>query len=552
MSGVNYSFVNNGENLISYSTYNASTWSKIETTGTGTLTTGITAPDGTASAVRITFNNNGNILLRVTIPAFTPNGTDTYTTSFYVRLISGTGAVSTDLADGNPSLDYSSQLVTNQWIRISASGVPTATSKTFVDLISDTNTNYVLDYWGAQLEKKPVAGAYTATNGSTITNDGLTYYFDDVFVPAEIFRKPALWSWGRNNVGQLGTNNIISRSTPVTTILGGTNWKTVACGSQTSMALKVDGTLWLWGDNSAGQLGTNNTTSTSTPVTTILGGSNWEKIDGGSSHSAAIKTDGTLWTWGFNNNGQLGNNDAPTNKNSPITTFLGGSNWKSVACGSIHTAAIKTDGTLWTWGSANNGRLGNNDSSLAVVTPVTTFAGGTDWKSVSVGNHTVTIKMDGTLWVWGSNSDGQLGINNTTQRLTPVTTILGGTNWKTVACGSNFTTSIKNDGTLWLWGRNDFGQLGINNTISRSTPVTTILGGTNWKSVACGGYYVMATKTDGSLWTWGKNSYGQLGDNTLVSRSTPVTTLLGGNNWKSISFGSASEFALAIEYEPDP
>jgi hypothetical protein len=159
----------NRENLVSYSTYNASTWSKIETTGTGTLTTGIDAPDGSTNAIRITFNNNGNILLRVTFPAFTPNGTDTYTTSFYVRKISGTGNVSTDLSDGNPGGDYSSRLITNQWVRITTSAVPTATSKSFIDLISDTNTNYVLDFWGLQVEKSTSVTNYTATNGSTIS-----------------------------------------------------------------------------------------------------------------------------------------------------------------------------------------------------------------------------------------------------------------------------------------------------------------------------------------------------------------------------------------------
>ena len=160
---------NSRENLVSYSTYNASTWSKIETTGTGTLTTGIDAPDGSTNAIRITFNNNGNILLRVTFPAFTPNGTDTYTTSFYVRKISGTGNVSTDLSDGNPGGDYSSRLITNQWVRITTSAVPTATSKSFIDLISDTNTNYVLDFWGLQVEKSTSVTNYTATNGSTIS-----------------------------------------------------------------------------------------------------------------------------------------------------------------------------------------------------------------------------------------------------------------------------------------------------------------------------------------------------------------------------------------------
>lgn len=162
------SYNNSGENLVSYSTYNASAWSN-PLGATGTITTGIGAPDGTNTAIRYTFSNTGNAILRVAIPAFTPNGTDTYTISFYVRKISGTGSLSTDLTDGNPSKSYNSELITNEWVRIVTSGIPTATSKTFIDLISDTNTNYVLDFWGVQLEKKSTASNYTPTSGSTVT-----------------------------------------------------------------------------------------------------------------------------------------------------------------------------------------------------------------------------------------------------------------------------------------------------------------------------------------------------------------------------------------------
>jgi hypothetical protein len=156
------------ENLVSYSTYNTATWVNIFPAG-ATLTTGIDAPDGTTTAVRFTCNNTTNALLRVNIPSLTPNGTDTYITSFYVRKISGTGSAFTDLGDGNPSADYSSQLVTNQWVRVTVSGVPTATAKTFLDLFSDNNTNYVLDFWGVQLEKSSLVTDYTPTSGTAIS-----------------------------------------------------------------------------------------------------------------------------------------------------------------------------------------------------------------------------------------------------------------------------------------------------------------------------------------------------------------------------------------------
>ena len=161
-----------------------------------------------------------------------------------------------------------------------------------------------------------------------------------------------------------------------------------------------------WGYNEFGQLGTNNNINRSTPVTTFAGGTTWKSVACGRLHTAAIKTDGTLWTWGFGGEGPLGNN-ASTTRSTPVTTFAGGTNWKQVACGYIHTAAIKTDGSLWVWGRNNDvPRLGTNNSTSRNF-PVTTFAGGNDWKSVACGYyHTAAIKTDGSLWVWGGNLAG--------------------------------------------------------------------------------------------------------------------------------------------------
>jgi alpha-tubulin suppressor-like RCC1 family protein len=357
---------------------------------------------------------------------------------------------------------------------------------------------------------------------------------------------PELWVWGSGGFGQLGGNTITNITTPVTTFAGGANWKQVACGTVHTAAIKTDGTLWGWGRNTSGELGDNTQINRSTPVTTFAGGTNWKQVAGGGSHTAAIKTDGTLWTWGDGANGNLGDNNAanrftpPHVRLTPITTFAGGTNWKQVACGFSNTAAIKTDGTLWNWGA---GSLGINNTSSPICTPVTTFAGGTNWKQVSINNHTAAIKTDGTLWTWGQNNSGELGVNDAINRLTPVTTFAGGTNWKQAACGGFFqTAAIKTDGTLWTWGINSFGILGNNKNINidglyTSTPVTTFAGGTNWKQVACGSFHTVAIKTDGTLWTWGSNSGGQLGDNTTTNRSTPVTTFAGGTNWKQVSGG---------------
>ena len=172
-----------------------------------------------------------------------------------------------------------------------------------------------------------------------------------------------------------------------------------------------------------------------------------------------------------------------------------------------------------------------------------TVSSGTNWKQVSAGDyHTGAIKTDGTLWMWGYNFNGELGTNDTSSRSSPIQTVAGGTNWKQVSCGgvSGHTGAIKTDGTLWLWGGNNNGQLGTNDTITRSSPIQTVSAGTNWKQVECGGeYFTGAIKTDGTLWMWGAGGFGQLGTNITSSFSSPVQSVAGSANWKQVSAGQS-------------
>jgi len=375
--------------------------------------------------------------------------------------------------------------------------------------------------------------------------NGVDYSFDDIFVPADLFRDGNLFTWGS---GALGNGVSADRSTPVTTSAGGANWKQVSAGTAVA-AIKTDGTLWTWGDAGAGRLGNAVITGNRlTPVTTFAGGNNWKQVSCGYQYTAAIKTDGTLWTWGNGALGRLGN-AVTTNRSTPVTTFAGGNNWKQVSCGNQHTAAIKTDGTLWTWGGGEFGSLGNAVTTNR-STPVTTFAGGTNWKEVSAGraatsSYVAAIKTDGTLWTWGYGGQGKLGINSSPASVsTPVTTFSGGTNWKQVSCGYRHTAAIKTDGTLWTWGSPSSGVLGnaVDSFSPQQVPITTFSGGTNWKQVSAGKNHTAAIKTDGTLWTWGGAQFasgfnvGQLGNGiTTGSRSTPVTTFAGGTNWKQVS-----------------
>ena len=379
------------------------------------------------------------------------------------------------------------------------------------------------------------------------------YDYEEWIVEDAVNPGGRLWMTGGNNGGQLGDDTTTSRSSPVQTVSAGTNWKTVCAGkgyNGISAGIKTDGTLWLWGSNSYGSIGDNTTTSRSSPVQTVSAGTNWKQVASGAGHVGAVKTDGTLWMWGRNYNGTLGNNDGYTNESSPVQTVSAGSNWKLVACGEYHTAAIKTDGTLWLWGVNAYGRLGDNtrdDKS----SPVQTVSAGTNWKQVAGGGqHTAAVKTDGTLWCWGRNTQGQLGDNTSDSKSSPVQTVAGGTNWKQVACGERyggFTVAVKTDGTLWSWGSNSNGQLGDNTTTDRSSPVQTASAGTNWKLVACGNYHTAAVKTDGTLWAWGQNYSGHFGDGTTTGRSSPVQILSPARTyWSIVSCGKDTTGAISL------
>lgn len=386
---------------------------------------------------------------------------------------------------------------------------------------------------------------YVQDTKTWVFSNGLTWAFNTI-AGVEAYK---VFTWGRNAVGQLGDGTTTSRSSPGTIAGGGGTWNQVTIGGNSAAAIKTDGTLWTWGSNGTGQLGDGNATtiSRSSPGTPAGGGTTWSKTSGGTNFFAAIKTDGTLWTWGYNAYGMLGTGNV-TDRSSPGTTAGGGSTWSQLSCGLSWVGGVKTDGTLWMWGRNNQGQLGDATVSFTSVTsPITTAGGGNTWSLVScglapsaTGAASAGIKTDGTLWTWGNNDNGMLGDGTLTLRSSPVTTAGGGNTWSQVSVGTDHMVGLKTDGTLWVWGRGRFGQLGTGSSGTfyyETSPRSTAGGGTNWSQVSAGQLYSAAVKTDGTLWTWGVNGYGQLGDGTQNNRLSPGTTAGGGTTWYQVSAG---------------
>ena len=317
-----------------------------------------------------------------------------------------------------------------------------------------------------------------------------------------------LWGWGYNNNGLLGVANNNTYIVTQQQVGTDSDWKTIGGGQTHTLAVKTDGTLWSWGNNDYGQLGDGSSVSVATPVR-IGSDTNWVSVAAGSIFSVGLKNNGSLWAWGYNGYGQLGDGSG-VSQISPVQVGSA-SDWASVAVGSDHVLAVKTDGTLWSWGANYYGQLGNG-SITGQSTPLQ-IGSDTTWQGVAAGSyHSLALKKDGSLWAWGYNSNGQLGDGTTTNGMAPVR-IGSDLNWKRIACGSFHSMAVKNNGTLWAWGDNSNGQLGNGTYIQNNTPVW-IGDEFVWADVTAGYYHSLGIKSNGSLWSWGYNYYGQLGNGT--------------------------------------
>jgi len=347
------------------------------------------------------------------------------------------------------------------------------------------------------------------------------------------------WFWGKQESGSWGINigGTIYRSSPVQ--LPGTTWQTEFYNnhnaSWTNVMTKTDGTLWSWGGKSGyGELGLNEqgpSVRYSSPVQ-IGSDTDW-KLGGTMREGAfAIKTDGTLWTWGDARFGALGQNSL-TARSSP-TQVGSDTTWDKAYGGQYNMLAIKTDGTLWTWGPNEYGALGLNQHDAHRSSP-TQIPG--SWSQASLNStRSGALNTDGELFLWGANYGGWLGQNNTTQYSSPVQ--VPGT-WSYYEQAGEGAAGRKTDGTLWAWGTNSHGQLGQNQAeaqLDRISSPIQIGSDTSWDRISMSGNVSMATKTDGTLWTWGFNNAGCLGQNQapaqLAATSSPVQ--VPGTSWLTV------------------
>ncbi|MBI4945196.1 MAG: T9SS type A sorting domain-containing protein [Bacteroidetes bacterium] len=332
-------------------------------------------------------------------------------------------------------------------------------------------------------------------------------------------------AWGLNASGQLGNGTSgtpIPVPVQVTSLAGITS---IAGGGYHSLALKNDSTVWTWGYNSYGELGNGTNTDSNVPVQ-VSSLTGITAIAGGMFHSFVLKNDSTVWAWGKNDVSQLGNG-TNTDSNVPIqVSSLTGIT--AIAGGMFHSLVLKNDSTVWAWGYNAFGQLGNGNTNfvsnvpipISSLTGIIAIAGGS--------SHSLALKNDGTIWAWGNNHDGQLGNGTNTDSNVPVP-VSSLTDIIAIEGGAGHTLALKNDGTIWAWGLNLSGQLGNGTNTNSNIPVQ-INSLTGIIAVAGGSVHSLALKNDGTVWAWGDNDWGQLGNGTFgdtTDNNVPVQVVTG-------------------------
>ena len=391
-----------------------------------------------------------------------------------------------------------------------------------------------------------------------------------------------VYAWGRNADGQLGNNSTTNSSIPVAVDTSGVLSEkiitSIAAGTSHSLVLDTEGKIHTWGNNYSGQLGNGfNGDSILNPTAVdtggVLSGKTITKIESKFHHSLALDDEGKVYAWGSNNSGQLGNNST-TNSSIPVAVdtsgVLSGKTITSIAAGirnsyseDIHSLALDDEGKVYAWGYNYFGQLGNNSTTNSLIPVAVDTSGVLSGKTITAiaggASHSLALDDEGKVYAWGSNSDGQLGNNSTTQSLIPVAVdtsgVLSGKTITAIAAGAYCSLALDDEGKVYAWGSNSDGQLGNNSTTKSLIPVAVdvsgVLSGKTITAIAAGGWNVLALSTEGKVYAWGFNYYGQLGNNSTSQSLVPVPVytsgVLSGKTITKISAGIYHSLALSAD-----
>ena len=370
------------------------------------------------------------------------------------------------------------------------------------------------------------------------------------------------YAWGYNNYGQLGNNSTTESHVPVAVdisgVLAGKTLTEIANGWYNTIALDSDGKVYAWGSGTSGQLGNNSLVDSHIPVAVdvsgVLAGKTLTGIANGWKHPIALDSDGKVYAWGYNTHGQLGNNST-TESSVPVAVdisgVLTGKTITAISGGSEHTIALDSDGKVYTWGYNNYGQLGNNsttESHVPVAVDISGVLAGKIITDIAAGTgYSVVLDSDGKVYAWGVNWYGQLGNNSYTDSHVPVAVdisgILSGKTITAIVAGGYHTIAMDSDKKVYTWGANNHGQLGNNSTSTSTVPVAVdisgVMSGKTMTAIGAGWYHTTALGSDGKVYTWGYNDKGQLGDNSTTQSLVPV--IVSGE-------GGVGELALPITF----
>ena len=345
-----------------------------------------------------------------------------------------------------------------------------------------------------------------------------------------------------NTTGNTLNKNALTAGTDIT-ITNGNGSITIAYDPP----IVYNNSAWAWGYSACGRLGDNTTANKSSPVSVVGGFTNWSQVSSGRNHSLGVGTNGIAWAWGYANAnyGVLGDN-TKVDKSSPVSVVGGFTDWSQVAAGNNHSLGLRTNGTAWGWGAGYSKAIGDNAAGNK-SSPVSVVGGFTDWCQISAGEgHSTAVRTNGTAWAWGYNTCGRLGDDTNVNKSSPVSVVGGFTDWCQVSGGYRHSAGVRQNGTAWAWGLGTCGRLGDNTIVTKSSPVSVVGGFTDWCQISASHEHSVAVRQNGTAWSWGRNTCGRLGDNTTADKSSPVSVVGGFTDWCQVSAGFRGCFSLGV------